>query len=103
MSAGASYIENERTKERMQLKKEKGVYVFEVQCSANGKTDSITLDSGAGVGVWPIEMLPKAPGIKMIAANGTEIENHGQKIIKFRGIFGGVGEGVDQQGFRRRT
>ena len=48
-------------------------------------------------------MLPKAPGIRMIAANGTEIENYGQKVIKFRGVCGGRGEGDDQHGFIRRT
>ena len=31
-------------------------------------------------------LLPKKPGLKMIAANGTEIKNEGQKVIKFRGF-----------------
>ena len=31
-------------------------------------------------------MLPKQKGLKMVAANGTEIKNEGQKVIRFRGV-----------------
>lgn len=88
---GQSYVENIATGERMLLKKDKGTYVFEVQYLDDGKTGCITLDSGAGVSVWPksmkenIETLPKAVGLNMVAANGTRIANYGQKLIKFKG------------------
>ena len=56
-----------------------------------------TLDSGDAVSVWPKEklrsakLLPKKKGLKMIAANGTEFKNEGQKIIEFRGLTSSVG------------
>ena len=49
------------------------------------------MDSGAGVHVWPkdqmkeVPLLPKKPGLRMCAANGSEFRNHGRKVIKFRG------------------
>ena len=52
---------------------------------------TITLDSGAGVNVWPkhVEVpgknLHKKQGLKMCAANGTEIANFGRKVISFTG------------------
>jgi hypothetical protein len=33
-----------------------------------------------------VPMMPKQKGLKMLAANGTEIENLGRKLIKFRGV-----------------
>ena len=97
-----SFIENVETKERMRVKKEKGVYIIEVKYEDGGE-GKITLDSGAGVSVWPrsmkadVKMTPKVKGLKMIAANGTEIENFGQKVIKFQG------EKCAEEGFRRRS
>ena len=37
---------------------------------------------------WPtsVPLKPKQPGLRMTAANGSEIENGAQKIIKFRGV-----------------
>ena len=32
-----------------------------------------------------VPTMPKKPGLRMCAANGTEIQNHGRKLIKFRG------------------
>ena len=75
----------------MRLRKDRGVYVFDVECD-NGTKGAITLDSGAGVSVWPVNELkevpmePKRGGLKMIAANGTEIVNMGRKTIKFKDI-----------------
>ena len=49
------------------------------------------MDSGAGVRVWPktwkeeVRMMPKKEGLRMVAANGTEIKNLGQKLIRFQG------------------
>ena len=55
------------------------------------RTEPSRLDSGAGVNVWPkhVEVpgknLPKKQGMKMCAANGTEIANFGRKVILFTG------------------
>ena len=82
----------------MQLRESRGTYVFDVVFEDTKEKGTVTLDSGAGVSVWPkdklreVEMLPKVKGLKMVAANGTEIKNEGQKIIKFRGV------GADIQG-----
>ena len=57
----------------------------------DGTEGQITLDSGAGVSVWPKSLHNCAPtgpptaGLKMIAANGSEIENYGTKLVAFRG------------------
>jgi hypothetical protein len=86
-----SYIEHIATGEKMQLRKEKGVYVFDVKFE-DDETAVITLDSGAGVNVWPkgmkndIKLEPRQEGLRMIAANGTAIENVGTKKISFRGL-----------------
>ena len=51
----------------------------------------MTLDTGGGVSVWPngklpqIKLQPKKQGLKMRAANGSEIEYFGQKAVQFRG------------------
>ena len=71
--------------------KDKGTFVFEVEYLDDGKEGRITLDSGAGVSVWPrrlktnLKTLPKMEGLNLIAANGTKIENFGQKVITFKG------------------
>ena len=42
--------------------------------------------------MWPkgkmknVKMLPRQKGLRMKAANGTEIVNEGQKVIRFRGV-----------------
>ena len=86
-----SFVENVRTGERMRLREQKGVYVFDVRYH-DGEEGTITLDSGAGVSVWPkdmadyaAEMLPKKPNLKMVAANGTPIENYGRAKVVLRG------------------
>ncbi len=49
------------------------------------------MDPGAGVHVWPTDKLkdmpimPKKTGLLTYAASGSEIKNHGRKLIKFRG------------------
>ena len=86
-----SFVENVRTGERMRLREQKGVYVFDVRYH-DGEEGTITLDSGAGVSVWPKDMadyaaetLPKKPKLKMVAANGTPIENYGRAKVVLRG------------------
>ena len=89
---GKSYVENILTGERMKLSVEGGTFVFEVKFLDDGQEGRITLDSGAGVSVWPkklktnLQTLPKKEGLNMIAANGTKIENFGQKVITFKGL-----------------
>ena len=108
MDATGCYIQNIKTGEKMALRKEGGTFVFDVQYSVNDEVDAITLDSGAGVSVWPVEklkqveMLPRKLGLRMIAANGTEMSNYGQKFVKFRGIAGDT-DGGEELDFRRRA
>ena len=91
MEEEGSYIENKRTGECMQVRIENDTFVFDVEFE-NSELGKITLDSGAGCNVWPhgklteIPMRPKNPGLKMIAANGTEIRSYGRKMIKFKGV-----------------
>ena len=86
-----SFVENAKTGERMRLREQKGVYVFDAQYN-DGEEGTITLDSGAGVSVRPkewvhyaTETMPKKPGLKMIAANGTPIENVGRAKVVLKG------------------
>ena len=85
-----SYILNKATGETMEVKTHKDMFVFDVQFES-GQLDTITLDSGAGVHVWPKDKLPEVPlmprkdNLRMLAANGSEIKNYGRKLIKFRG------------------
>ena len=87
----------------MRLRKSRGTFVFDVQYSVNGEEDGITLDSGAGVSVWPKDKLPevetaeKIAGLRMMAANGTEMRNYGQKFVRFRGVS------ACEAGFRRHA
>jgi hypothetical protein len=87
-----SYMENRVTKEKMRLRlSDQNTFCFDVEYP-DGTEGSITLDSGAGASVWPksllagIPMLPKAKGLRLIAANGSEIRNYGRADIRFRGI-----------------
>ena len=74
----------------MKLRVERGTYVFDVKYN-NGEEGTITLDSGAGFNVWPEGMLkdislrPPELGLKMTAANGTEIPNMGCEVVEFVG------------------
>jgi hypothetical protein len=91
---GESFIENIASGERLALRVDRGTYVFDVEY-ADGVEGAITLDSGAGVNAWPrdlqkeVPMMPKQKGLRMSAANGTEIENLGRKMIRFRGVAPG--------------
>ena len=84
-------IENKETGEKMQVKIENGVYVYEVQMES-GEMVKVTLDSGAGCNVWPrglqsgAELRDKKEGMRMVAANGTDIKNYGRRLVRFRGV-----------------
>jgi hypothetical protein len=90
MEKGKAFIENMQTKKVMPLRVDRGTYVFDVRYN-NGEDGTITLDSGAGVNVWPEHLLPNLPmsppepGLKMTAANGTEIPSKGTKTVEFVG------------------
>jgi hypothetical protein len=94
-----NFIENTSTGEKIELRIEGGTYVFDVEYE-DGELGTITLDSGAGVNVWPrglqahVPMQPKEPKLRMTAANGSPIENFGTKVIHFTGV---------EPGFRRRV
>lgn len=92
MEEDGGYIENKATGERMKVRVDKNTFVYDVQLE-DGTMVVVTLDSGAGCNVWPrglkagrSKLMPQKLGIKMLAANGTEIENYGQRVVKFRGI-----------------
>jgi len=91
MEDNGSFIQSIATGEKIALRVERGVYVFDAKYE-DGATGAMALDSGAGVNVWPqdwwndAKMEPKVAGLKMVAANGTEIANLGQKVIKFNAI-----------------
>jgi len=92
LEANGGYVMNLATQERMGVRVENGVYVMDVQYD-DETVDVITLDSGAGCNVWPkgrragksSKLMPKKAGVGMIAANGTPIEYHGQRQVRFRG------------------
>ena len=86
------YIENKSTGEKMSLRIENETYVYDVQLE-DGSVVAVTMDSGAGCSVWPKGkpagksiLEPRKPGMKMTAANGTDIGYYGQRTIRFRGI-----------------
>ena len=67
--------------------------------SVEKKKTKITVDSGAGVSVWPAswgcpgKTLPGKSKVKLEAANGTPIETYGEKLVKFEmeGVEGKAG------------
>jgi len=83
------FIEQVATGERIALRIERGVYVFDT-ILPTGETATIALDSGAGVCVWPEAwqvagaLEARDESLQMIAANGTQISCIGQKNILFR-------------------
>jgi hypothetical protein len=95
MSSNGSFIEHEKTGERIPLRVERGTFVFDVQYQG-GTCGTITLASGAGVNVWPEHLLTEVPmgppdaGLRMTAANGTQIASCGTKLIEFTAKDGGI-------------
>jgi hypothetical protein len=67
-----AYIQSDFTGEKMPLRVERGTFVFDVEY-ADGSPGTITLDSGAGVNMWPEHLLPALPmsppeqGLRMTA------------------------------------
>ena len=96
-------MERKSTGERMRVDVKGETFVFDVTYE-DGQNGTITLDSGAGVNVWPRHIhvpgrsLPKKRGLRMCAADGTEIDNLGGKVIPI------VGRTLETQtGFGRRA
>ena len=64
----------------------------------DGSPAVVALDSGAGVNVWPkiwaneAKLEERVAGLSMVAANGTEIQNLGQKVVRFKAIKPFVGQ-----------
>jgi ribosomal protein L15 len=89
-----SYIQNVKTKKKMYMKKERGVYVLDVVFNVGGgeRKIQIVVGSGAAECVMPHDTLkelmkrPAAQGVKFVAANGEEIGNYGRKTVEFRPI-----------------
>ena len=52
MEPGGGYIQNVTTGEKIKLRVDRGVYVFDVKFS-EGDRVVVAFDSGAGVSVWP--------------------------------------------------
>jgi hypothetical protein len=102
-----SYVENLKTKRRIKLKKERGVYVMEVVFK-NGESEvkgRIVVDSGAAECVMPnnvlrkVELMEKTQGVKFMAANGGTMENYGRKLVEFRPVE----EEEEQGSFQRQV
>jgi hypothetical protein len=102
-----SFIMNLQTGEMMAMRKEAGTFVFDVEY-AKGVKDAITMDSGAGVSVWPKAkatdgvIMPKREGLQLVAANGNDIWNYGQTVVKFRGMSRKLPGGFEEV-FNRRV
>ena len=78
MEPGGGYIQNISTGEKIKLRIDRGVYVFDVRLG-DGAPGVVALDSGAGVNVWPktwsndAKMEEKIKGLTMVAANGQRL------------------------------
>ena len=100
MEDDGGFIENKKTGETMLMYIKDETYVYDVQLDDDAIV-TVTMDSGAGCSVWPkgltagqSKLEPPKPGMRMSAANGTEIKNYGQRCVRFRGI--------DATGFTRQ-
>ena len=97
-----SYVESKSTGERMRVDVKDETFVFNVTFE-NGEEGTITLDSGAGVNVWPKHIkvpgknLPKKQGLRTGAATETEISNMGREVIAFAGRWGETPLGFSRQ------
>ena len=107
-SKKGSYVDNPVTGQKIPLKKEGNVYVMEVLIQGGNnmkKKGNMVVDSGAAESVmlwnWleDIPTLPKAEGVRFVAANGEDIGNYGRKVIEFEA----ANWNGDEQVFRRQA
>ena len=83
------YIENEKTGDRLQMKKKGfGSYVLVVNF-VGGKTTEITIDSAAEESVCPWKwgeqfgVSEATEWMKLTSANGSNIKHWGERLVKF--------------------
>ena len=86
-SEGGSYIMNDQTGDRLELKENgRGSYVMDVDFVGGGK-GRITVDSGAEENVCPSEwgnnfrVNQMVPEIRFRGANGSAIQHHGERCV----------------------
>ena len=86
-----SYVENDKTGERMEIKKTRGVFHIDALIWDGQKMleSEIVIDSGAADNVMPrdilsgLELMAKDEGVRFQGANGAELGNYGKKKIRF--------------------
>ena len=107
-SKNGSYVGNPITGQRIPLKKEGNVYIMEVLihgADSEKRRGKLVVDSGAAESVMPwdwlqdLPTLPRAEGVRFVAANGGEIGNYGRKVIEFEAAKANVKEQV----FKRQS
>ena len=86
-SEKGSYIINDKTGDRLELKENgKGSYVMDVDFVGGGK-GRITVDSGAEENVCPVDwgqkfkVNTKVPAIRFRGADGNSIRHHGERLV----------------------
>ena len=86
-SENGSYIMNDKTGDRLELKENgKGSYVMDVDFVGGGK-GRITVDSGAEENVCPVDwgqkfrVNTKVPAIRFRGADGNYIRHHGERLV----------------------
>ena len=86
-SGSGSYIINDKTGDRLELKENgKGSYVMDVSFIGGAK-GRITVDSGAEENVCPVDwghkfrVNERVPEIKFRGADGNLIQHHGERLV----------------------
>jgi len=85
-----SYIMNLKTKKKIILIRERGVYVMKVKVMAGGRRAnvSIVIDSGAAECVMPKDWFPECEeleakkGVRFAGADGNDLGNFGRRVIQ---------------------
>ena len=86
-SNGGSYIVNDKTGDRLELRENgKGSYIMDVDFVGGGK-GRITVDSGAEENVCPIDwgqrfrVNEEVPAMRLRGADGNLIRHHGERVV----------------------
>ena len=86
-SGSGSYILNDKTGDRLELKENgKGSYIMDVNFIGGGK-GKITVDSGAEENVCPVNwgqrfgVNEEVPAIRFRGADGNLIRHHGERLV----------------------
>ncbi len=89
MDDEGAFIMNKSTGERMEAKI-KARLLCSTSSTRTASRGRLRWTRGR-VHVWPkdqlkdVPILPRKPGLRMRAASGSEMRNHGRKVVKFRG------------------